>query len=133
MTDPPLDNPDRIAPLRGRWRAAATWLACVALLGKFVLPAVLSIIFGLTEPGRDTSRVGLCGGPPGDASGKTKPAPLAQHCPLCTAPVSPLPRPPGIANPGEVADRGQLQLRTTLTVASIRHGRMQARAPPSVV
>jgi len=128
-----MSNLHRIAALRGRCRAAATWLAFVALLGNVVLPPALSIIVGLTEHGRVIPGVGLCGHWPGDAPGKTKPDLLVQHCPLCTVPAAPLPRPPGFAVPGEVADQSQLQLRATLSVAPIQHGRMQARAPPSVV
>jgi hypothetical protein len=132
MTHSPLDNSGRIAPLHGRRRAGATWLAFVALLGNVLLPAALSIIV-LKEPGHGIPGVGLCGHWLGDAPGKTKPGLLVQHCPLCAVPAAPLPRPPGFAVPGEVADQSQLQLRATLSVAPIRHGRMQARAPPLVV
>ena len=127
MTHPPLDKPDRIARSHGRRRGAATWLAFVALLGNILLPAALSI-FVLKEPGRDTP---LCGPWQGDAQGKAKPGLLAQHCPLCTVPAAPLAPPPSIVVPGKIADQSQLQLLTTLSVAPIRHGRMQARAPPS--
>lgn len=133
MTQPPLDNPDCIAPLHGRARAASTWLAFVALLGNILLPAALSIIV-LKEPGRDIPGVGICGQWPGDGPGKTKPALVVQHCPLCTLPLAPLPRSPAFAVPGEVADESRPpQPLTTVPVAPIRHGRMQARAPPSVV
>jgi hypothetical protein len=128
MTHLPLGSLGRIAPLHGRRRAGATWLAFVALLGNILLPAALSI-FVLKEPGRDTS---LCGQWPGDASGKAKPGLLVQHCPLCTVPAVPLPRPPRIMVPGQVADESHLQRLTTASVAPIRHGRAQARAPPSV-
>jgi hypothetical protein len=132
-THPPSDNPDRIAPLHGRARAAATWLAFVALWGNLLLPAALSIIV-LKEPGRDIAGVGICGQWPGDAPGKTKPGLVVQHCPLCTMPLAPLPRSPGFAVPAEVADGNRPpQPLTTVSVAPIRHGRMQARAPPAVV
>jgi len=133
MRDLQLDNWDRTASRRRRWRATATWLAFVALLSNLVSPLALSIVVPLIEPDRDTLSVGLCSGWRGDPTGNTKPGLLVQHCPLCTVPVAPLPRPPSFAVPGEVADNGQLQLRTTVAVASIRHGGMQARAPPSVV
>jgi hypothetical protein len=132
MTYSVLNNPDRIAPSNGRRRAGATWLAFVALLGNMLLPAALSILV-LKEPGRDIPRVGLCGHWPGDAPGKAKPGLLVQHCPLCTAPAAPLPRPPNIVVPGEVAVESRLRRSTTVSVVPIRHGRMQARAPPSVV
>ena len=132
MTHSPLHNPDRIAPLHGRRRAGANWLVFLALLGNVLLPAALSI-FVLKEPGRDIPGVGLCGQLPGDASGKTKPRLLVHHCPLCTVPVAPMPRSPGFAVPGEVADESQPQPLTTVSVAPMRHSRMQARAPPSVV
>jgi len=89
MTHSPLGNLHRIAPLRGRCRAAAMWLAFVALLGNVLLPAAFSIVV-LKEPGRDIPRAGLCGQWPGDAPGKTKPGLLVQHCPLCTMPAAPL-------------------------------------------
>lgn len=126
MTDSPLDF------LHGRGRAGATWLAFVALLGNVLLPAALSIII-LKEPGRAIPGVGLCGGWPSDAPGKAKPGLLVQHCPLCTVPAAPLPRPPSIVVPGKLADESRLQLLRTVSVAPIRHSRMQARAPPSVV
>jgi hypothetical protein len=132
MRDLPLGDWDRAPLSRGRWRATATWLAFAALLGNLVLPSALSVFVPLSEPGRDTSSVGLCSGWSG-TPGKNKPGLLVQHCPLCTVPVAALPRPPSFAVPGEVADKGQLQLRTTASVASIRRGGMQARAPPSVV
>jgi hypothetical protein len=128
MTHPPPDKPDRIAPSHGRRRGAATWLAFVALLGNILLPAALSI-FVLKEPGRDTP---LCGPWQGDAQGKAKPGLLAQHCPLCAVPAAPLAPPPSIVVPGKIADQSQQQLLTTISVVPIRHGRMQARAPPSV-
>lgn len=133
MTQPPLDNPNRIAPLQGRFRAAATWLVFAAMLGNVLLPATLSIIV-LKEPGRDIIEVGICGQWPGDAPGKTKPGLVVQHCRLCTVPLAPLPRSPGFLVPGEVADESRPpQPLTTASVAPIRHGRMQARAPPSEV
>jgi hypothetical protein len=122
MTHPPLDNSDRR-------RAGAAWLALVALLGNFLLPAGLSI-FVFNEPGRDTP---LCGQWSGDVPGKTKPGLLVQHCPLCAIPAAPLPRPPSIVVPGKLADQSQLQPLTTVSIAAARHGRMQARAPPSAV
>ncbi len=128
MTHPPLDNPDRIALLHGRARAAATWLAFVALLGNVLLPVALSILV-LKEPGRDTP---LCGQWHGDARGKAKPGLLVQHCSFCAVPAASLAPPPSIVVPGKIADQSQLQLLTTISVAPIRHGRMQARAPPSV-
>jgi hypothetical protein len=133
MTHPPLDNPNRIAPLHRRARAAATWLAFVALLGNVLLPVALSIIV-LKEPGRDLPRVVICGQWPGDAPGKAKSGLAVQHCPLCTVPLAPLPRTPGFAAPSEAADRSRSpQPPTIVLVAPIRRGRMQARAPPSVV
>ena len=129
MIQPPLDNPDRIAPLRGRARAAATWLAFVALLGNVLLPAALSI-FVLNEPGRDTL---LCGQSHHNPQGKAKPGLLVQHCPLCAVPAAPLAGPPSIVVPGKIVDQSQLQPLATISVAPIRHGRMQARAPPPVI
>ena len=130
MTNSLLGNLLRIAPPRGRVRATATWLAFVALLGNALLPAAYSI-FVPKEPGRGISRVGLCGQWPGDAPDKAKPGLLVQHCPLCSLPAASLPRPPTILGPGDVAGESQLQLLTTVLLAPIRHGRMQARAPPS--
>jgi hypothetical protein len=132
MTHSPLDNSGRIAPLHGRRRAGANWLAFVALLGNVLLPAALSIIV-LNEPGRDIPGVALCRHLPGDAPGKAKPGLLVQHCPSCTVPAAPLPRPPGFAVPGEVAAESQQRSLRTVSVAPIWHGRMQARAPPSAV
>jgi hypothetical protein len=128
MTHPPLDNPDRIALFDRRARAAATWLAFVALLGNVLLPAALSI-FVPNEPGRDAL---LCGQWHRDTRGKAKPGLLVHHCPLCAVPAVPLARPPSIVVPGKIADQSPLQLLATVSVAPIRHGRMQARAPPSV-
>jgi hypothetical protein len=108
------------------------WFAFVALLGNILLPAALSS-FVLKEPGRDIPGVGICGHWPGDAPGKAEPPLLVQHCPLCTLPAVPLPRPPSIVVPGKVAAESQPQLLTTISVAPIRHGRVQARAPPSAV
>lgn len=133
MRGRPLGNLERPASRRRRrWRAIATWVAFVALLNNLVLPSALSTVVRLIEPGRDILGVGLCSGWSG-TPGKAKPGLLVQHCPLCTVPVASLSRPPRFALPGEVTDKGQLQLRTTGSVASIRHGGMQARAPPSVV
>ncbi|MBV8507050.1 MAG: hypothetical protein JOZ11_14740 [Alphaproteobacteria bacterium] len=132
MTHLPLDNPDRIAPLHGHRRAGATWLAFLALLGNVLLPAALSV-FVLKEPGRDIPGVSLCGHWPGDPSGKAKHGLLVQHCPLCTVPAAPLPRSPGFAVPGQVADKSQPLPLTTVSLAPMRHTRMRARAPPSVV
>ena len=108
---------------------SASWLAFVVLLGKVLLPAALSI-FVLNEPGRDTP---FCGHWSGDVPGKAKPGLLVQHCPLCTVPAAPLPRPPSVVVPGEVVDESRLQLPTTVSVAPIRHGGMQARAPPPAI
>jgi hypothetical protein len=129
MKHSPLDN-----LLHGPRRAGATWLAFAALLGNILLPAALSI-FVLTEL---RGGAALCAQSPGNASGgnapgKAKPGLLVQHCPLCTVPAAPLPRPPTMVVPGEVADQTQVQRLTTVSVAPIRHGRMQARAPPSIV
>jgi hypothetical protein len=132
MTPSLLDNPDRAAPLRGHRRAAAAWLALVAFLGNILLPAALSI-FVLTEPGRDIPGVGLCGHWPGDAPGKGKPGLLVQHCPWCTVPAALLPRPPSIVVPERLADESRPQPLRTVSIAPIRHGRMQPRAPPPVV
>jgi hypothetical protein len=127
MTDPPLNN-----FLHGCRRAGVTWLAFVALLGNVLLPTALSI-FVLKEPGSDFSGVVLCGHWPSDAPGKAKPGLLVQHCPLCAVPTAPLPRPPSIAVADKLADESPPQFLTTAVVAPIQHGRMQARAPPSVV
>jgi hypothetical protein len=132
MTPSLLDDQDRAAPLRGNRRAGSTWLVLAALLGNILLPAALSI-FVPREPGRDIPGVGLCGHWPGDAPGKGKPGLLVQHCPLCTVPAAPLPRPPSIVVPEKLADESQLQPLRTASIAPIRHGRMQARAPPPVV
>ncbi|HEX3414065.1 MAG TPA: hypothetical protein VHT00_20345 [Stellaceae bacterium] len=115
-----------------RRRAGAIWVALIAFLGNVLLPAALSIIV-LKEPGRDIPGVGLCGQWHGDAQGKPKPGLLVQHCPLCAMPAAPLPRAPSITGSAKIADQRQLQLSTTVSVAPIRHGRMQARAPPPVV
>jgi hypothetical protein len=127
MTDSPLNN-----LLHGCRRAGVIGLAFAALLGNVLLPAALSI-FVLKEPGRDIPGVGLCGHWPGNVPGKAKPGLLVQHCPLCTVPAAPLPRPPGIVVPGKLADQSQLQVLTPLSITPIRHGRMRARAPPSIV
>ncbi len=132
MTHSPLDNPGRLAPLHGRRRAEATWLALAALLGNLLLPAALSILVP-KEPDRDIPGLGLCGHWPGDAPGKIKPGLLVQHCPLCTVPLAPLPRSPGVGVPREIADESQPQALRTISIASIRHGRMQARAPPPAI
>jgi len=115
-----------------RRRAGAIWVALVALLGNILLPATLSI-FVLKAPGRDVLGVSLCGHRSGDAPGKSEPRLVVQHCPLCTVPVAPLPWPLSIVVPGQVADESRLQLLTTVSVAPIRHGRVRARAPPTVV
>jgi hypothetical protein len=128
MTHSPFDN----APLQGRRLAGAISLAFIAMLGNVLLPAALSIIV-LKEPGRAIPGVGICGQWPGDAPGKSRLVLLVQHCPLCTVPAAPLPQSPGFAAPGETADENQLQPLTDVSVAPIRHGRMQARAPPSAV
>ena len=128
MTQPPLDN----APMHGRRLAGAIWLAFIALLGNVLLPAALSIIV-LKEPGRAIPGMGICGQWPDDAPGKSKLVLLVQHCPLCTVSAAPLPQSSGFAAPGEVADESQLQLLTSVSLTTIRHGRMQARAPPSAV
>jgi hypothetical protein len=128
MTHPPFDN----APLHRRRLAGAISLAYIAMLGNVLLPAALSIIV-LKEPGRAIPGVGICGQWPGDAPGKSRLVLLVQHCPLCTVPAAPLPQSPGFAAPGETADENQLQPLTDVSVAPIRHGRMQARAPPSAV
>jgi hypothetical protein len=133
MRDRPLDDWDRTASCRRPRRATATWLAFVALLSNLVLPSALSIIVHLSEPGRDTPSAGLCSGWRGDTPGKTKPGLLVQHCPLCTVPVASLPRPPSFGVPGAIADKGQMLPPAIVLVASIRHGGMQARAPPSAV
>jgi hypothetical protein len=127
MTQPPLDNFSH-----GCCRAAATWLAFVALLGNVLLPAALSII-ALKEPARDIPGSGLCGQWPGDVPGKAKPGLLVQHCPLCAVPIPPLPRAPSIVVPDKLAGENRVQLPKTVSVAPIRHGRMRARAPPTVV
>jgi hypothetical protein len=123
----PFDN----APFHGRRPAGAIWLAFVALLGNVLLPAALSIIV-LKEVGRSVPG-GICGQWPGDVPGKAKPGLLVQHCPLCTVPVAPLPRSPDFAIPREVASESQPRPLRNISVASIRHGRIQARAPPSAV
>ena len=128
MSQPPLDN----APLHGRRLAGAISLALIAMLGNVLLPAALSIIV-LKEAGRAIPGVGICGQWPGDATGKSKLVLVVQHCPLCTVPAAPLPQSPGFAAPGETADENQLQPLTNGSIAPIRHGRMQARAPPSAV
>jgi hypothetical protein len=128
MTAAPLDNPQGLATFHGRRRAGLAWLALLALLGNALLPAVLSI-FVSSAPGRDTP---ICGQWSGDAPGKAKPGLLVQHCPLCTVPVAHLPRPPRIMVPGQVTDRNQVQPLTTVSVHPTRHGRVQARAPPSL-
>jgi hypothetical protein len=110
-----------------RRRAGAIWVALIAFLGNVLLPAALSII------ARDIPGVGLCSQWHGDAQGKPKPGLLVQHCPLCAMPAAPLPRAPSITGSAKIADQRQLQLSTTVSVAPIRHGRMQARAPPPVV
>ena len=126
---PSLDKPQGLAPFDGRRRAGVTSLAFVALLGNVLLPALLSM-FVLNEPGRDTP---ICGQWSGDAPGKAKSGLLVEHCPLCTVPAAALPRPPSMLVPGEVAEAIRQGLPTTVSVVPIRHGRMQARAPPSAV
>ena len=127
MTHSPLDDRDRIAPLPGCRRTGATWLALIALLGSTLLPAALSILV-LNEPDRG---IALCREWPVDAPGKVKPGLLVQHCPFCTMAAAPLAR-PSILIPGEVAKEVQLRLTTTVSITPTGHGRMRARAPPSV-
>jgi hypothetical protein len=132
VMNPALDKLRRSARSERAGQTAAMWLAFLALLGNIMLPAAVSIAFSLAEPGRYLYRAGLCGGSPGDVPGKAKPVLLVQHCPLCTLPTAALPRPPAVTVPAEAAEQHQFQLRAAPTIASVRHGRMQARAPPSV-
>jgi len=124
-----LDKPQGLASLVERRRAGVSSLAFVALLGNVLLPALLSM-FVLNEPGRDTL---ICGQSSGDAPGKAKPGLLMLHCPLCTVPAAALPPSPSMLVPGEAAEALRQRLPTTVSVVPIRHGRMQARAPPSAV
>ncbi|HEY1433592.1 MAG TPA: hypothetical protein VGF39_18470 [Stellaceae bacterium] len=133
MRNSPLNKPDRPVPSGGGWWTAARWLAFVALLGNIMLPAATSIVFSPAGLDRDSLRARICGGWPGDMPGKAKSGLLVQHCPLCSVPAAPLPRPPGFTVPGEIAEQDQFQLRTGVSVASVRHGGMQARAPPLAV
>jgi hypothetical protein len=129
MTYPRLGSLDRIAPLRARWRVAATWLSFLTLIANSLLPAALSIFVGLIEPSHDT----LCGGWSGDTSGKAKPGLPVQHCPLCTVAAAPLPPAPGLSPPLEAAEGELLQRRAAHALATIRRGPVQARAPPAAV
>jgi hypothetical protein len=129
MTYPRLRSLDRIAPLRARWRVAATWLSFVTLIGNSLLPAGLSIFVGLIEPSRDT----LCGGWSRDTSGKAKPELPVQHCPLCTVAAASLPPAPGLSPPFEAAEGELLQPRAADALARMRRGPVQARAPPAAV
>ena len=133
VMNPPLHKLQRSARSEAAGRTVTVWLALLALLGNIMLPAAVSIAFSLTEPGSYLFRTGLCGGSPGDVPGKAKPVLLVQHCPLCTVPGAALPRPPAVTVPAEAAEQHQFQLRAAPTIASVRHGRMQARAPPAVV
>ena len=114
-------------------RATATWFAFVALLSNLLLSGALSTILDLTEAGNSTPRLLLCGGWRDDAPSKTKPGLLVQHCPWCTMPAAPLPRPPAFAFPGEIADSELMRPLPVVALVPIRHGRMQPRAPPSAV
>jgi hypothetical protein len=128
--NPPLDKLQRSARSEGAGQTVAAWLAFLALLGNIMLPAAVSIAFSLTEPGRHLFTTGLCGGSPGEVPGKAKPVLLVQHCPLCTVPAAALPPPPAAMVPAEVAAQHQFQPQGIVSVASVRHGAMQARAPP---
>jgi hypothetical protein len=127
----PFDKVRGCTPSEGGGQAAALWLAFLALLGNLVLPAAVSIVFTLAEPSRDLIRLGLCGGS-GDTPGKAKPGLLAQHCPLCTVPAAPLTQSPSLTLPTDIAEQNQSQIQAVESVAQVRRGGMQARAPPSV-
>jgi hypothetical protein len=129
--NPPLDKLRHFASSGASGRPAAIWLALLALLGNVMLPAAVSIGFSLAEPGRDLLEARLCAASPGGVSGKAKPGLLAPHCPLCTIAAAPLPRPPDFAIPAQLAEQRQFRLRAAVSIALVRHGGMQARAPPS--
>jgi len=119
-------------PCRLRCRAVATWLAFVALASNLVLPAALSTIVGPTGTRGGALSVGFCRTGSGDVPGKTKPGLVVEHCSLCTVTAALLPRPPRFAVPAENAHENPRRLQAALSIALIRPGEMQARAPPSV-
>jgi hypothetical protein len=128
MTHPLLDNTHRRSPSR----AAVAWLAFVALLSNVLFAAALSMAAGLLDGGRDIFGLKLCSASPvRKLPGKDKPGLPLQHCALC-AMSAPLPSrlQAGFALPDEVAEGAHPQLGTTWSAAPLRHGRVQARAPP---
>jgi hypothetical protein len=110
------------------WRRAVVWLAVAGLLGDIALPAAaISIAVG-------SAGLGICkAASAGDLPGKAKPGLLVHYCSLCAAPAT-LPHrpPPSSLAPNASAEEAHLQLGTVSLVALLRHGPVQARAPPLV-
>jgi hypothetical protein len=130
MTRSSLDNTHGMSPSR----AAGASLAFVALLSNVLFAAALSIAADLVDGSRDTFGLKLCSASPvRKLPGKDKPGLPLRDCALCAMPA-PLPSRPqaSFALPDEVTDGPHPQLRTTWSAAPLRHGLVQARAPPPV-
>lgn len=107
------------------WRRTVTWLAFIGLLSNVVLPAATVIAVGSVG-------VGICSAAStGTSPGKAVPGLLVHHCALCAA-LTALPYGPQAGAPVSVVfiERVRPQLYAISLVASFRHGRVQARAPP---
>jgi hypothetical protein len=115
---------EAVLPFSLRRRAVA-WLAVAGLLSNFLLPAAMSA-------GGGAVGFSICStGSGGDPSGKAKPGFLVHHCALCAVPAALPVRPqPDYPVPAEIAAAIPPQLRAITLSASLRHGHVQARAPP---
>jgi hypothetical protein len=116
--------------LFGRAHAAAAWLTLVAFLGNALLPAGLAAA-GLYHRSSNKPWLALCSAAPDrDLAGKARPALPLHHCALCVMPAAqPLP-PAELAPPLGFARAPQSLLRRLSAIVPLRHGRVQARAPP---
>jgi len=112
--------------------AAATWLAIFALLSQTLAPAALITASGVLAPGVASIRSTLCtASPERDSPGKTKPALPVHYCALCTVSTADLYRPPTGFTPNiEIAPTVYPLSGKERPVLRLRHGQMQARAPP---
>jgi len=124
-----------IKPRYNGRRACITSLAVLALLSHVLVPAVLMAAARALNPGAGSFRLTLCNATPqGDASGKAKPGLPAHHCALCPLPAADLYRPPTGLMPTSEGARGVYRrLAAEWPAPSLRHGQMQARAPPATV
>jgi hypothetical protein len=126
-----LDQPCRLPPRHNRG-AVVIWLAFFALLSNVLLPARLLVAAGMLKADRDTIGSTLCSAASGrDLPGKAEPELPLHHCALCTVPAGELSRPQtGSVLRHEVAGASHPLLRSVSAAAPLRHGRVQARAPP---